>query len=150
MRIDYLLHHPHLIPEIAQLKFEQFHRFVPERPLEDFQKSLENHLNDKKLPIGFVALEGDEFLGTFCLREYDMETHRHLTPWVGGVLVHPLKWNRGIGTFLLTQAKHLAEELGYKHLYLFTTEKASWYARLGWEAIDHAVVHNFPVTIMKK
>ena len=132
------------------MKFEQFHRFVPERPLEDYQKSLKNHLNVNKLPIGFVLLEGDEFLGTFCLREYDMETHRHLTPWLGGVVVHPAKWNRGIGTFLLEQAKIFAKQLGFEHLYLYTTEKAHWYGKRGFQVIDHTVVNHFPVTVMKK
>lgn len=150
MDIELLLDHQYLIPEIAKLRFQQFGYLVPEKTLNDFIKGLESHLNDKKLPITYVVVENKQFFGTFSLRKSDMDTHQHLFPWLGGVLVHPSKRNKGIGAFLVKKAEMIANELGYNHLYLFTPDKAAWYAKLGWKPLEHTFFKNVPVIVMVK
>ena len=150
LNIELLLDHQYLIPEIAALRFQQFGSLVPGKTLQDFKNGLETHLNNEKLPIAFVIVENKQFIGTFCLRKYDMDTHLHLSPWVGGVLVHPSKRNKGIGAFLVKRAEMMANELGYDRLYLFTPDKAAWYAKLGWQTLEHTFFNNVPVTVMEK
>ena len=150
LNIALLLDHQYLMPEIAELKFQQFGYLVPGKTLQDFKKGLETHLNDKKLPIAFVVVENKQFIGTFSLRICDMDTHQHLSPWIGSVLVHPSKRNKGIGAFLVKSAEMIANELGYNHLYLFTPDKAAWYAKLGWQTLEHTYFNNIPVTVMEK
>jgi len=149
MKIEYLLHHPDLIPEIAELKFREFGYLVPGKTLEDFHQGLEKHLNDKEFPIAYVVRENKKFIGTFSLRKVDLDTHKHLFPWMGSVLVHPDMRNRGIGSFLVKNAEIIARELGYPHLYLFTPDKAAWYAKLGWTITQHTLFDSNPVTIME-
>ena len=150
MQTELLLHHTHLIPEIAELRLREMGYLVPEKKLEDFHKGLEEHLNEKELPIAFVTTENHKFIGTFSLRKYDMGTHQHFSPWIGGVLVHPDKRKQGIGSFLVKKAESLAKEMGYHHLYLFTPNKAVWYAKLGWKVTEHTFFNQIPVTIMEK
>lgn len=148
MKIELLLHHKHLIPEIAKLKFEQFGYLVPEKKISDFQKGLEEHLSEKEFPITFVAIENSVFIGTFSLREYDMKTHQHLSPWIGSVLIAPNKRNQGIGSLLVKKAESIAKKEGYDRLYLFTPDKAAWYVKLGWKIMEYTTFNNIPVTIM--
>lgn len=150
LNIELLLDHQYLIPEIVELKFQQFGYLVPEKTLQDFKNGLEAHLNDQKLPIAYVIVENKQFIGTFSLRKCDMDTHQHLSPWVGSVLVHPSKRKRGIGAFLVQKAEMTANELGYNHLYLFTPDKAAWYAKLGWQTLEHTLFNKEPVTVMEK
>lgn len=150
LKIELLLEHPYLIPEIADLKFREFGYLVPEKTLSDFHKGLETHLSYRELPITYIVVEDKQFIGTFSLRKCDMDTHQHISPWIGSVLVHPDKRNQGIGAFLVKNAEMMAKERGYGHLYLFTPNKAAWYAKLGWEILENTVFNNVPVTIIKK
>jgi predicted N-acetyltransferase YhbS len=150
MRIELLLHHDHLIPEIAELKFQEFGYLIPKKTLQDFQKGLETHLNDQTFPIAFVALQGNQFVGTFSLRQHDLDTHRSLSPWVGSVLVVPHKRKQGIGSFLVKNAEFIAKEKGYECLYLFTPNKEAWYAKLAWITIEQAFFNGTPIIIMQK
>lgn len=149
MHVELLLDHAHLIPEIAQLKFQQFGYLVPEKTLCDFHKGLESHLNDKKLPIAFVVVEDNQFIGTFSLRICDMDTHQHLSPWVGSVLVRPDKRKQGVGTFLVKKAELIAKDYGYQRLYLFTPDKAAWYAKLGWKTLEQTNFNGTHATVME-
>ncbi len=149
MKVDFLTNNSHLIPEIAQLKFQEFAHLAPEKTIDDFVKGLKTHLNDRQLPIAYVVVnEAKEFIGTFSIRKNDIDTHNHLTPWIGSVLVHPSKRNQGIGEFIMRQAQSVAKEMGYRQLYLFTPNKEAWYQKLGWETIEHTHFNQFPVTVM--
>lgn len=150
MKIELLLDHQYLIPEIAQLKFQEFGHLVPEKTVQDFIKGLENHLNDRELPITFVVVENKQFVGTFSLRKSDLNTHQHLSPWVASVLVTPSKRKKGIGAFLVKRAEGIAKELGYNCLFLFTTYKEAWYSKLEWQTLERTVFNNGPITVMKK
>lgn len=150
MKFDFLAHHIKLIPKIAELKFSEFHYLVPKKTIDDFIRGLHNHCNDGKLPISYVALEGDHFLGTFSLRERDLDSHSHLIPWIGSVLVSPEKRNQGIGSLLVKEAEVKAKEMGFDLLYLFTPNQAPWYTKLGWDTIEKSILNNIPITIMRK
>jgi GNAT superfamily N-acetyltransferase len=150
MKLEYLKHHTYLIPEIAELKFHHYRFMAPEKTLKDFHHNLERDLNDKELPIGYVIVENCSFVGAVSLRICDLNSHQHLTPWLGGVFVHPSKRNQGIGAFLVRQAEKIAAKRGYERLYLYTHEKASWYAKLGWTAYESVFLKEVPIAIMEK
>lgn len=150
MKIELLADNVKLIPEIAELKFQEFGYLLPDKTLENFRLGLETHLNDQLLPIAYVVTDSKKFVGTFSLRKYDLHSYTHLTPWLGSVLVHPDKRKQGIGSFLVQQAEEIAKEMGYSSLYLFTPNKAAWYSQLGWRQVEETVFNNFPVTLMTK
>lgn len=151
MKIELLSEHPRLIPEIVDLKFQEFSYLVPQKTKADFLKGVQAHLSAPNLPIAYVIVtEEKEFVGTFSLRQCDMESHSHFTPWVGSILVHPSKRNQGIGSILVKNAELTALEMGFAQLYLFTPNKAAWYAKLGWETVEKTLFNEIPVTVMTK
>lgn len=152
LKIEHLADHPHFAPELSELLFFQFGFLAPESSLLDFQKKLQRHLNKDRMPQAYVAFEEaceeEELLGTFSLRDFDMETHKHLSPWIGSLMVHPSKRGQGIGSRLVEQAKSLTKELGYKKLFLFTPDKETWYLKLGWKVVEKSSFNNYSVTVM--
>lgn len=150
MKFDILANNPDLIQRIAELKFSEFSYLVPGKTLDDFVRGLWEHCNDKTFPITYVALEGKDFLGTFSLRKCDLNSHSYLSPWIGSVLVPTEKRNQGIGALLVKEAENIAIEMGQDFLYLFTPNKESWYAKLGWVIIEQSFLNNISITIMHK
>jgi predicted N-acetyltransferase YhbS len=143
--------HLQLIPEIAELRLKEFGYLLPDKTILDFRWGLESHLNDLYLPITYVVFgENKEFVGTFSLRKHDLDSHLHLSPWLGGVIVIPSKRNQRIGSFIIKKAESMALERGYSSLYLYTTNKETWYLKLGWKKLENAFFNNFPITIMLK
>lgn len=149
-KIDFLSKHQDLIEEIAQLKLSAFGHMVPDKKLGDFIEGLHQHCNTDQLPITWVALDDRKFVGTFSLRPCDLQSHQHLAPWLGSVVVVPEHRNRGIGAELVKEAENKAKTLGYNFLYLFTPNKAAWYSRFGWDTLELSCLNSTPITIMQK
>lgn len=150
MRIDLLLNHTHFIDRISELKLKEFGYLVPNKTIDDVVNGLKEHCNDVSLPITWVALEGQDFVGTFSIRACDLPSHKHFAPWLGSLVVPPEKRNKGIGAYLVKQSEKIAANMGYEFLYLFTPNKAAWYEKLGWEAVESLSFNNIPITIMQK
>lgn len=148
MQLQSLSHHTHLIPEIAQLKYQEYHRLVPDRSVDDFSQSLKWDANETGIPIAYVLLDSRGFIGMVSLRVADLASHSHLTPWLGGLFVHPLRRGQGMGTFLMREAVARATQSGYARLYLYTPNQAEWYARLGWSKIEDTTLNKSVVTVM--
>ena len=150
MKLEYLAHYKNLIPEIADLKYQHYRHYLADKTLKQYEQNLERDLNIDQLPIGYVAVENGSFLGSVSLRIHDLDTHQHLTPWLGGVFVHPLKRRKGVGAFLVAQAEEIAKKRGIGRLYLFTVDKAAWYAKMEWNTLEPANYKGHPITIMEK
>lgn len=148
MEIELLADHQHFIPEVAKVLFHEFGYLIPQRTLKDFEERTLNHCNKKSLPITFIALENGKLIGTFSLRAYDMETHKHFSPWIGSVVVHPSRRREGIGSALVQKAKAICKEQGHKTLFLFTPNKQAWYRKLGWEVVEETTFYYHSATIM--
>jgi N-acetylglutamate synthase-like GNAT family acetyltransferase len=95
-----------------------------------------------------VAHEGRIPLGTAALRAEDMATRRDLTPWMASVYVTPAARERGIGTRLVKRIEAEALRLGFHNLYLFTFDKAPYYAKRGWQVLNHTSYREEPVVVM--
>ena len=66
---------------------------------------LESRCNRDELPVGLVAIEDNQVLGTAAL---DLDVTTNLTPSVVGLLVGPAYRRRGIATALIKAAEDLA------------------------------------------
>lgn len=60
--------------------------WVPDIPIDRVEQKFCEHLNDKLLPITFVAFDGSKVVGGAFLREND-GIQPQLKPWLGS-LVH--------------------------------------------------------------
>lgn len=113
------------------------------------KEKLQTFKNIDKIPINYVALKGDNLVGTFNLMLSDPPKRKDLSPWLGSLYVEPNFRNQGIGTFLLKLAVSRAKKLGVQKLYLCTSTKQKMYVKFGWLPIDEVKFRGETVTIME-
>lgn len=148
--IDYLANHSHHIAILAEHLASHYQYVFPEKTASDYVKRLEQHLDFEKLPLALIALDqAGQLLGTCSLRITDLDSRPDLGPWLGGVFVLPEKRKQGVGEFLVHEAKERAKQLRIEKLFLFTFDKANWYAKLGWNTSFQTMQRGFPVTVME-
>jgi GNAT superfamily N-acetyltransferase len=149
--IDLLKNHRETIPALANIWHDVLGKiWVPDVPIERVITKFEDHLNDRDLPITFVAVDGDATVGMCSLREND-GIRLELTPWIGSLVVDSKYQKQGIGRMLLDVTLKKAEELGFKKIYLFAFDPKipAYYQRLGWKKIGMDEFKSHPVTVME-
>jgi N-acetylglutamate synthase-like GNAT family acetyltransferase len=72
-----------------------------------------------------------------------------LSPWLASVYVDPPFRNRGIGASLVQRVAQEARTLGFPTLYLFTPDRAAFYANLGWQVVERDEWNGCQVTVME-
>ncbi|MBI1425431.1 MAG: GNAT family N-acetyltransferase [Gammaproteobacteria bacterium] len=150
MNIEYLADHKNVIPLLAQWFYDEWAYLHPGRTLADIERLIGERANTNKIPVALVAFEGQELLGTVCLKVHDMDTRLDLTPWLAGLYVAAPRRRQGIGARLVSAVEKKAQELGVDKLYLYTPESEGFYSRLGWQLKERTEYHGNPVTIMRK
>jgi GNAT superfamily N-acetyltransferase len=153
MRIEYLADYPQYLRQLAEWHHAQWSKYNPGDTVEKRMERMQLHMGKRQIPTTFVALDGDSPMGSACIREQDMpnEGGRHdLTPWLASVYVSPEFRDRGVGSALVTRVEQEARDIGVTTLYLYTPDRESLYARLGWVAIDRPVYMGETVVVMEK
>ncbi len=149
VRIEYLADHPEMIPTLASWHYEQWGYLNPGCTVERYVASLESQVGCKQVPSGFVALsENNAPLGSASLVTFDMDTKMELSPWLASVFVAPEYREKGIGSALVRRVMEEARDIGIEVLYLFTPDRESFYARLGWTVLERTVYRGESVVIM--
>jgi predicted N-acetyltransferase YhbS len=75
-------------------------------------------MNADRIPMTVIALDDGEPIGTAALTEHDMETHRELSRWLGGVYVIPSARGRGVARALVRDVMDRVAAFGVPVLYL--------------------------------
>ena len=96
------------------------------------------------LPVSWVALEGDLPVGMVSLKEHDLASHAHLSPWLSALFVLPIYRRRGIANELIKTVIGDAKSRGGERLYLFADHKnlsylSRFYSARGWNFEEDAV-----------
>jgi predicted N-acetyltransferase YhbS len=141
MHILPLRERPGVIEQLARWHHAQWGGMNPDSAIERRMTRLRNHLEPGRVPQTFIAVDGKELLGSASLVVADLDTHEHLSPWLAAVYVDPPHRERGVGSALVQRVADEARLLGMPVIYLFTPDRAPFYARLGWQARalgDHA------------
>ena len=146
--IAYLDEHPDAIPSLAAWHHEAWSAVTPHLTVADRIAGFQARARRGSIPTGFVALADSVVVGMACLVACDIDSHRHLTPWLATVLVGPAYRGQGIGSALSRRATDEAAALGVSTLYLFTFDKESFYARLGWWPLERAQLAGQAGTVM--
>ena len=151
-RIDiaYLTDHKEVVPMLAQWFHEEWGYLHPDRTLTDVERLVGVRAIRIKIPVTLVAFEGQELIGTVCLKIHDMDTRLDLSPWLANLYVAASRRRQGIGIKLVSAIEKRAQELEVENLYLFTPESEAFYSTLGWQVKERAEYHGIPVYIMQK
>jgi GNAT superfamily N-acetyltransferase len=150
MEIAYLADYPEHLHTVATWVFGQWGHLLPGKTLEQVERTFGTHLQRDAVPLTVVALDEGKPVGTASLFLHDMSTRPELSPWLAAVYVLSSHRNRGIGSGLVQQIEAITERLQIPRLYLFTPDKQSFYARLGWVPMDTAEYRTEHVVIMTK
>ena len=148
MRIESIADHPDFVETIARWHWDEWGEGDPDGSLESWTQGLRRFVNRGRIPMVFLALEGEELLGSVTLNEHDMSTRRDLTPWVSGVFVKPAARGRGVARALVRHAVAQAAAMGVARLYLYTHSARGLYEKLGWSVIGHEDYEGKIVTLM--
>jgi predicted N-acetyltransferase YhbS len=147
VRIEYLADHPDVIPLLARWFRAEWPDHYAARELEDIEQEFQSWLNRDLLPVGMVAIDGDEVVGTVVLRGKALETHPDRKPGLGGLYVAAQHRGRGIGTALVKAGMVQARELGYGAVYAGMGGAGRILERLGWARIESLLYHGEPVVL---
>ncbi len=132
MNIELLADHAEVIPALTDWYLSEWEPYYGANGPGDARFDLESRCNREEIPIGLVALEGNQVCGTAAL---DLDAATNLSPSVVGLLVAPDHRKRGIATALLDAAENLARQLGYSRLYISTTVLGTLLERMGWHTL---------------
>ncbi|HEX2190541.1 MAG TPA: GNAT family N-acetyltransferase [Longimicrobiaceae bacterium] len=149
MEIVHLADRPELVPTLAEWFHAEWGHIVPWGTVEGFGEMFRGQLRRDGLPLALVALEGGAPIGTASVRVADMPERPERTPWLGGVYVLEAARGRGVGEALVRAAERCARELGFREMYLFTTDREGFYLRLGWSVLEYADHHGERASVMR-
>ena len=147
-QIEYLSDHSDVIPALARWHHAEWKAITPHLTVSDRVARFEARAQRGGLPIGFVAVLDENVVGMASLVECDLDSHRHLSPWLASVLVAPGHRRQGIGSALSERATEEAQVLGFAQAYLFTFDKQDFYRRLGWSTLEDTTFLERPVSVM--
>ena len=151
MRIEYLADYPEHLPQLAEWHHAEWGKYNPVVTVEKRMERMQEHLAKRQVPTTFIALDGYELMGSASILAQDMhDGGTDLTPWLASVYVSPDFRERGAGSALVNRVEEEARALGVETLYLYTPDRESLYARLGWAVRERREYMGIPVVIMEK
>lgn len=148
MRIENIADYPDFIETVARWQWGEWGHLDPTDSLAARITSLSAQTDPNRIPTTYIALDGDEPLGTASLVKHDMSTHRELLPWLASVYVTPTARGRGVASALVRHVVGQAAAMGVTRLYLYTPDAQGLYEKLGWRVMAEEHFEGHPVTIM--
>jgi N-acetylglutamate synthase-like GNAT family acetyltransferase len=140
---------PDAMEQLARWHYAEWGHWNPSNNVERRIERFREHLLPDRIPQTFIAVEGETLLGSASLVSADLATHGHLSPWLASVYVDSSYRNRGVGSALVERVVAEARRLGLPRLFLFTPDRVSFYARMGWQPVEQSNWGATPVTIMQ-
>lgn len=140
---------PDLIPTIAGWHYRQWGHLYPESTQADYLAELALH-GRAGIPQTLVALGKDgRALGSASLVAEDIDGDPR-TPWLASVFVSPQVRGQGMGAALVGAIESAGARLGTERLWLFTPDRQSLYAALGWGEEEVCDYRTQRITVMSK
>lgn len=121
--------------ELAQWIHAQFPYEFREQALGNWQAELASGQLDGSWQ-SLIAVEGEHLLGSASLARDDLPSRPELSPWLACVYVRPECRGQGLAERLIEAICARARDLGHDRLYLHTHDRADYYARRGWQALE--------------
>jgi len=134
MRIDHLFRTPEHVPTVAGWIHAEFWDHAPDVTAAALAARLREATRTDRIPLAFVAFDGDAPVGTVSLVENDDEARPDLRPWLAALYVRPAARGRGLGAMLVRECLAAAARLGETRVHLGTSTPV-FYARLGAETL---------------
>jgi predicted N-acetyltransferase YhbS len=112
------------------------------------RRSLDAFVADRTQQVALVARRSGEAAGTCLLVPSEIEPVHTVSPWLAGLYVAPEHRRYGVGEALVRAIEQEARHRGHPRLFLYTTDAAGFYQRLGWTIIDRTSWKGFDTALM--
>jgi len=154
MQIQLLKNCPETIPTLANWIYQEWHPYDSSLTKQKLITGFGKRLNDDRIPLAVVVLKEGLPIGTISLKENEDPEFANFAvgnPWLGSFQITEAERNKGLGTDLLKMAKTLAIGLGYKNIFLYTSNPANleWFSEHGVHLIETRPFRNHEITIMQ-
>ncbi|NIC05736.1 GNAT family N-acetyltransferase [Billgrantia bachuensis] len=138
------------VPTVASWTYAEWGHLNPGYTAESWCEAFRRECGIAGVPSVFVAMEGDQPVGTAALMARDMDSRHELTPWLASVFVLPEWRGQGIASTLIRRVEEEASACGTTQFYLFTPDQQALYRRLGWHDHEELSYRGEEVTIMQR
>ncbi|OAB45530.1 GCN5 family acetyltransferase [Paenibacillus glacialis] len=134
IQIVNLAEHKEYFETVCQWLWKQW---ASDKPIEFVRYAVLHNSQIDRVPMTFVALDGEEPVGTVSFWMNDLSCRQDLSPWLASLYVDEEQRGKGIARELQNRVIEEATKLGYSDLYLITTHD-DYYERFGWNFIEKA------------
>lgn len=149
MQIAPLCDHPQHLGGVAQAHLQAFGGLLPDWTLEQALAELAAHDADGVIPTTWLALEGEDWVGSVSLLANDDGRLDQYTPWLASLYVRPQARASGTGAALVNHCVQAAAALGVPRLHLYCQDAlVPYYTRLGWTPCDRLPLGPLHVVVM--
>jgi GNAT superfamily N-acetyltransferase len=149
VQIAPLCEHPQHLTTLAQAHLQAFGGLLPDWTLAQAWAELAAHDAPDALPTTWVALDGDDWLGSVSLLVNDDPRIDQYTPWLASLYVRPEARALGTGAALVARCVRAAADLGVPRLHLYCQDAlVPYYTRLGWQPYDRLPLGPLQVVVM--
>ena len=87
MVFDYLCNYPQYYKNVADWMFNQWSYLYKDSKKEEWLKNIIKRSNKNSIPEIIICEINSKLVGTASIVQCDMDTHKHLTPWLASVYV---------------------------------------------------------------
>jgi len=149
VQIAPLCNHPHHLATLAQAHVQAFGGLLPDWTVEQAQDELASHDRAHVIPSTWLALDGDDWLGSVSLLANDDPRIDQYTPWLASLYVRRDARASGTGAALVRHCVQAAATLGVPRLHLYCQDAlVPYYTRLGWTPCDRLPLGPLHVVVM--
>lgn len=150
MQIRYLNHAPHHAPRLAALHAAEWQHLYAGWDAGHAITEFAVQHSDGRLPTTLIACDDTNLLGSVSLIFDDLPGWEHLNPWLASFYVLPAHRGCGVGPRLLAAADETFRAQRIATAYLFTENRARYFAARGWRPFAPAEILGQHVTIMMR
>ena len=154
LKIELLADHSEATPILKELFESEWEPYYGPSGPGDAETDIRKSANRNNLPIAVVAIVEGNICGTAALKMESVTTYPDFFPWLAGLLVAPAYRRQGIGEQLIIKIEKLAQQLGYKEIYVGTGEKSGMSEitldKRNWKFIDKSGYFVSEASIYKK
>lgn len=136
--IEHLADHTEYINDVVECIWKEF---GDEGNYAFWESIVKNSLIKNKLPLTFVALMDNKFVGTVGLWRGDLLSRQDLYPWLSALFVKSEYRNKNIGQELQQFLINYCRKNGYEEIFLYT-DLCNYYEKTGWQYIEDGVEYS--------
>jgi N-acetylglutamate synthase-like GNAT family acetyltransferase len=148
LQIDHLAYHKEALPEIVRWVHTEWGHLMSDISYKKLISIFQERLRPYTIPETFVAIMDNKIVGTASIVAHDLSTRMDLSPWMAAVYVMPEYRKLGIGSTIVQAIIDEATLMGLERIYLITPDQESFYAKLGWQALEKTHYRGESVIIM--